>query len=93
MVGRVKAGDLRQTGKGFGKGTDASQVVWLVQRRQRTEPFKFVQHKIVDQAGDGEIDTAMNDAYDFKAMEINNIKRDPKLSNEEKQKKIMMKKI
>ena len=34
-------------------------------------------------------DTAMNDAYDFKAMQINNIKRDPKLSNEEKQKKFM----
>lgn len=32
-------------------------------------------------------DTAMNDAYDFKAMEINNIKRDPKLSDEEKQNK------
>jgi hypothetical protein len=34
-------------------------------------------------------DTAMNDAYDFKAMEINNIKRDNKLTNEQKEKKFL----
>jgi hypothetical protein len=32
-------------------------------------------------------DTAMNDAYDFKVMEINNIKRDNKLTDEQKRKK------
>jgi len=34
-------------------------------------------------------DTAMNDVYDFKAMEINNIKRDNKLTDEQKQKKFL----
>jgi len=34
-------------------------------------------------------DTAMNDAYQFEVMEINNIKRDNKLTDEQKQKKFL----
>ena len=48
MERSVEACDLRQPGRHGGDGTDRREIVWLVQRRQRTQRLQLVQHGIID---------------------------------------------
>ena len=46
VIGRIKAGDLRQLWKRQPKGAHTRQIVGLVQRRQRIEPGQLLQNRI-----------------------------------------------
>jgi hypothetical protein len=58
---RVEAGYLRQSGKIDEQRADRRQVVRLMQRRKRREPFQTRDHTMVDQCGTIVIGTAMDD--------------------------------
>src|SRR5215207_11034122 len=45
----IEAGDLRKVRKAGKKRTDGSEIVWLVQGRQRNTALKLGEHFAVDQ--------------------------------------------
>ncbi|MBB5763377.1 hypothetical protein HNR01_003009 [Methylorubrum rhodesianum] len=62
VEGGVEAGDLRQVGELLPDDADRLQVVRLVQRRQRHQPFQGVEHRLVHPHGRRVGETPMHDA-------------------------------